>query len=71
MRKRNALKVDFWKTKLMISGCNIDDGLSKSKLFQFGDCNFWVMVNSVLCVQCGRLIHSRCGGVKLLTPTFL
>ena len=28
------------------------------------------MANSGLCVQCGTWIHSRCAGVKLVTPKF-
>ena len=26
------------------------------------------MASSVLCVQCGKWIHSRCAGVKMVTP---
>ena len=29
-----------------------------------------VRVNSVLCVQCGKWIHSRCAGVKRVTSKF-
>ena len=38
---------------------------SKSKVYQCWMCDLRVKVNSVLCVQCGKLIHSRWAGVKV------
>ena len=53
------LNVDLGKTKVMVSG-SIKDSLSKSKVGPCGVCSLRVKVNSVLCAQCGKLIHSKC-----------
>ena len=52
-----GLKVNIWKTKVVVSGDFKEEGLSKSKFCAF--C-LKVMANSVLCAQCGGSIHSRC-----------
>ena len=44
--------------------------ISKSKLDPCGFCSLRVEANSVLCLQCGKLIHSRCAGMKRVTPKF-
>ena len=33
-------------------------------------CSLRVKANSVLCAQCGKLIHGRCAGVKRVTLMF-
>ena len=60
-----VLKVNIWKTEAMVS-C----GISKSKVGPCGVCSLGVMVNSVLCVQCGKSIHGICAGEKRVTPKF-
>ena len=45
------------------------DGLPKGES-PYGVCSLRVMVNNVLCAQCGRWIHSRCAGVKMVTENF-
>ena len=44
--------------------------MSKSKVDPCGVCSLRVRANSVLCLQCGKLIHGRCAGVKRVTPLF-
>ena len=48
------LKVDIGKTKVIVSGSITMDGLSKSEVDPCGVYSLRVVVNSVLCVQCGR-----------------
>ena len=55
-----GLKVSLGKTKVMVSGSITKDGFSKSKVDPCGICCLREKANSVLCVQCGKLIHSRC-----------
>ena len=52
----------------MVSGGITKDGVSKSKVDPFGVCSLRVKANSVLCLQCGKLIHGRCAWVKMVTP---
>ena len=54
----------------MVCGGITKDGMSKSKVDSFGVCYMRVKANSVLCVQCGKWIYSRCTGVKRVSPTF-
>ena len=61
------LTVNFWKAKVMASGSITKDGSSEIKLDQYAFCSLRVMDNSVLYKQCGRWIHSRCAGVKMVT----
>ena len=42
------------------TGCITKDGMSKSKVDPCGLCSLRVKANSVLCLQCGKWIHSRC-----------
>ena len=44
--------------------------MSKSKVDLCGVCGLKVKANSVLCLQCGKWIHSRLSGVKMVTPMF-
>ena len=49
----------------MMASCGIiKDGLSKRKVYPCGVFSLRVNVDSVLCAQCGKWIHSRCAGVK-------
>ena len=65
-----CLKVNFGKTKVMVSGGIIKDGMSKSKVDPRRVSSLRVKVNSVLCVQCGKWIHGRCAGLKAVAPKF-
>ena len=49
----------------MVSGGITKDDMSKSNTC--GVCSLRVKANSVLCVQCGKWIHGRCVGVKMVT----
>ena len=65
-----SLKVSLGKTKVIVCGDITKDVMSKSKVEPCGVCNLRVMVNSVLCLHCGKLIHGRCASVKRVTPKF-
>ena len=54
----------------MVSGGITKDGMSTSKVDPCGVCSLRVKTNSVLCLQCGMWIHSRCAGEKGVTPKF-
>ena len=56
----NDLKVNLWKTEVLVSGGNIIDGLSKRKVCPYGDCGLRVKANSVLYVQRAKSIHTTC-----------
>ena len=63
-----GLKVNLGKTKVMVSGGNTTDDLSKSKVYS---CWVWIVrlkANSASCVQCSSCLHSRCAGVQRVTP---
>ena len=61
-----GLKVNLGKTKEMVSSGITKDGMSKRKVDPCGVCSLRVKSNSVLCVQCGKWIHGRCAGVKMV-----
>ena len=62
-----GLKVNLGKTKVVVSGAEIE--VSVSKVDPYGIfCEKQVMENSVLCVKCGKWIHGRCAKVKKVTP---
>ena len=63
-----GLKVNLWKTKIMVSGSITKDDMYKCKLEPCWVCSLRVEANLVLCLQCGKLIHGRCAGVKRATP---
>ena len=65
-----GLKVNHGKTKVMVCSGITKDDMSKSKVYPCGVCSLRVKANSVLCVQCGKWIHSRCAGVKRVTPKY-
>ena len=62
-----GLKVNLWKSKVIVCGGITMDGSSKSKVEQCGVCSMSVKANSVLCLKCGRWIHGSCAGVKRVT----
>ena len=62
------LKGNHWKTRVIVSRGII--GLSKSKVDTCAVCSLRVKVNSILCAQCGRMIHVRCAEVKRVTQKF-
>ena len=49
-----GLKVNLGKTKVMVCGGFIKDGMCKSKVDPGVVCSLRVKVNSVLCLQCGK-----------------
>ena len=54
----------------MVSAGILKDGMSKGKVDPCGVCGLRVKANSVLRLQCSKLIHGRCAGVKMVTPKF-
>ena len=65
-----GLEVNLRKTEVMVSGGITKGGMSKSKVDPCEVCSLRVKVNSVLCLQCVKLIHGRCAGVKRVAPSF-
>ena len=63
----NGLKVNLGKTKVMVSGGITKDEMCKSNIYPCEVCSLTAKANSVLCLQCGKWIHGRCAGVKMLT----
>ena len=62
--RSKCLKVDLWKTKVMVCGGITKDGISKGKVDPIGVCSLGVKTISVLSAQCGQWIHGRCAWVK-------
>ena len=62
------LKVNLWKTKVLVSGGITKGGISEGKISLCRVCSLIVEANTVLCVQCGLSIHGRCAGVKIVIP---
>ena len=54
------MKVNLEKTEVMVNSGISKNDMSKSKVDPCGICSLRVKANLVLCVQCGKLIHSRC-----------
>ena len=65
-----GFKVNFDKTRVMVSSGITKDGMSKRKVDPCGVCSLRVRANSVLCMQYGKWIHARCAGVKRVTEKF-
>ena len=65
-----GLKVNVGKTKEIVCGGIKKVGKSKSNVDPCGFCSLRVKANSVLCLQCGKWIQSRCARVKRVTPKF-
>ena len=51
-----GLKVNLWKTKVMVCGGFTKDGMSKGKVDTHGVCSLRVNASSVLCVLCGSMV---------------
>ena len=63
-----GLKVNLRKIKVMsVCGSISKDGMSKRKVDPCMVSRIRVKASSVLC---GRWIHGRCAGVKMVTPKF-
>ena len=62
-----GLKVNLGKTKVIVAGGFTTDVLSKIKVYPCEVCSLIVNMKSVLCVQCGKLIHGICGRLKSAT----
>ena len=62
--------MNLGETKVLVRCGITKDGMSKSTVDPCGVCSLRVMANSVLCVQCGKCVYSRCVGAKRVTPMF-
>ena len=58
------MKVVIGKAGVIISGGIIEDDSSNCEVYSYGICTLKVKANSLVCVQCGKLVYSRCAGVK-------
>ena len=65
-----GMTVNLGKTKVMVSGGITKDGMFKRKVYPCWVSSLTVKADSVLCLQCDKLIHGRCARVKNVTPTF-
>ena len=63
-------RINLGKIKVMVSVGITKDDISKSKVDPCGVCSLRVKANLVLCLQCGKWIHSRCSGMKQVTQKF-
>ena len=61
------LKVNFKKTKVMLSG--LKGEAIQSKVDSCARCGKRVMENSVMCTKFGKWIHGRCAKMKRVTTT--
>ena len=64
------MKVNLGVTKVMVCGSITKDGMSKCKVDPCEVCSLSIMVNSVLCLHCGKWIHGGCARVKRVAPKF-
>ena len=62
-----CLKVNLGKTNVIVSGGITKEGLFKSKVDPCGVRSLQVKAISILCVKCGKWIHGRYAGVKMVT----
>ena len=65
-----VLKANIGKTKVIASDGITNERLFKSNVDPCGVSTLRVKANSVLCVKCGKWIHSRCAKVKRVTAKF-
>ena len=63
-----GLRVNMPKTKIMVSGINLDV-LKDSGKFPCGVCRMGVGVASTLCSVCKHWVYKKCSGLKTLTMT--
>ena len=61
--ERKGLRVNMGKTKIMVSGPNLDL-LKKSGKDPFGVCQTGVGTNAIFCGGCLSWIHKKCSGIK-------
>ena len=54
----------------MVCGSITKDGMPKSNVDTSEVCSLRGKANSALCQQCGKWIHGRCAGVKMVTSKF-
>ena len=54
-----VLEVNLEQTNVMVNRGITNDGLCKGKVDPCWVCDLRVKVSSVLCIQCGKWIHSR------------
>ena len=64
-------KINLGMSKVIVRLHIAKDGLSKSNVDRCGVCCLRVKVNSALCVQSSKWIHSGCARLKRMTPNFL
>ena len=62
-----GLKVNLGIIKVMVSSGITQDSLSKAKFDPCRVCSLRVIANSVMCLQCGKWIHSGCARAKRVT----
>ena len=65
-----VLKLTLGKTKVMVNGDITKDGMSKCKVDPCEVYSWRVKANSAMCIQCGKWIHGRCAGLKMVTPKY-
>ena len=61
--ERKGLRVNMGKTKLMVSGSNLDV-LRKSGKYPCGVCQAGVGRNFIQCRGCRQWVHKKCSGIK-------
>ena len=61
--EKKGLRVNMGKTKLMVSGSNLDV-LKKSGKYPCGACQAGVGRNAVQCGGCRQWVHKKCSGIK-------
>ena len=62
-----GLKVNFKKTKVMVSGSKGE--VLNSKVDPCAKYGKRVMANWMMCTKCGKWVHSRCAKMKRVTST--
>ena len=60
---KKGLRVNMGKTKLMVSGSNLD-ALRKSGKYFCGVCQVGVGKNAIQCGGCRQWVHKKCSGIK-------
>ena len=61
--EKKGLRVNIVKTKLMVSGSNLDV-LRKSGKYPCGVCQAGVGRNAIQCGGCRQWVYKKCGGIK-------
>ena len=64
--ERRGLKVNLGKTKMMVTGWEMEDVVQVGS-YLCRVCGRGVGVNSVLCGTCGKWCHWRCSGLRSLS----